>query len=376
MSRKLRVLFVTSGYYPALGGGELYNQKLADLATGLGYQVRVLTIADRADEAHFESGADVRYVPGEPFANQRRIPTAILSEELKRFAPDIVQCNGPNVQDVDVRRLADRQKIPFVALYYADFRQDRLSSRIATWLYNRLVLKKSAAVLTISRAYEDILKARGVPHAIVSNLGMGVDTQTFRPAHSGRRQEDRLLFVGRLDANHSYKRVDLLLDAVADMRKRGSTVTLHVVGDGDTRDAAEAHARELGLDRAVRFLGDVTLEELRSEYQQAAILVLPSPSISEGFGMVVVEALSSGASVVTSEQAGANEIVRDSGIGTLWDGRNVASLVGAIEDELERRNREGDVADRAHAFAEREYAWNAVARRLDDCYRALARRQR
>lgn len=365
-SPRRRVMHVTSGYFPTLGGGELYNKKLADQAARR-FDVRVLTIADRETSERDASGVSIRRFTGKSVLHHRVIPPGKLSAEIDAFEPDLIQFNGPNIQDIYGLRLARAKGVPVTALYYADFRQDNVVSRASTQIYRFGVLSQIDAVFTISMAYRDTLVSRGIPAAKVTNLGVGVDTDVFH-VEPRDRLKNRLLFVGRLDTNHSYKRVDLLLEALRALATQHPSLSLHVVGSGNLRAEHEQLSRRMGIENRVTFLGDVDDESLRKEYQEAAVFVLPSPTSSEGFGLVTVEAMACGASVVTSEAAGASEVVRRSGLGALWDGSDASALAEAIGKALEMQAADSSIAERAHEFARREYSWEAVGARLARVY--------
>lgn len=367
-----RVLFVTGGYYPAVGGGEIYNERLAVLAQEGGFEPLVLVPVDDADRDGKDlNGISVRYIRTKIVAGQRIIPARRLWKEAARYRPDILQFNGPNAQDLAGFAVGATLSIPVCVLYFADFRHDVMTSRIASWVYRRAISSPVVkATFVISRMYEESLVRDVGAHRVI-NLGVGVDSTVFHPPEAISSSSTRtLLFVGRLDQNHTYKRIDLLLQSLASLRKAGREYVLRVVGDGDRRSEAEDTAARLGIRDAVVFLGNLNSEGLVREYQSAGALVLPSPTASEGFGMVVIEAYACGCPVVTSSMAGASEAVRESGIGALWDGANVSSLSDAIERVLSHSNR-SETSAAARAYVQRRYSWSAVGQRLITAYQNI-----
>ena len=100
----------------------------------------------------------------------------------------------------------------------------------------------------------------------------------------------RVLFIGRLD---SYKRLDWLLKSLARLQK---TWVLHVVGDGPRRDFFEAlsnNALRSNKFGSVHFYGKVSEDEKLDRLKDADVLVLPSDSSNEAFGIVQLEAMAS-----------------------------------------------------------------------------------
>jgi rhamnosyl/mannosyltransferase len=102
-----------------------------------------------------------------------------------------------------------------------------------------------------------------------------------------------ILFVGRLVG---YKGLDVLLDAVP-----GLDTDVVIVGDGPQRVSLQAKALALGIGDRVRFVGDTTSEDLLAWYHASDLLVLPSVTRQEAFGMVQLEAMLCGRPVVSTE---------------------------------------------------------------------------
>jgi len=107
-----------------------------------------------------------------------------------------------------------------------------------------------------------------------------------------------VLFVGRF---YRRKRVDVLLRAAAIL---GDRIDLRIVGNGPCRDALHGLARDLKLD--VTWLGDVSRADLAAEYNRATVLCLPS--VQEGFGIVLLEAMAAGKPIVAARAAALPEV--------------------------------------------------------------------
>ena len=135
------------------------------------------------------------------------------------------------------------------------------------------------------------------------------------PAAPKRRT---VLFVGRF---YRRKRVDVLLRAAAILRDR---VELRVVGNGPCRDALHSLARSLKLD--VTWLGDVTRAELAAEYNRASVFCLPS--VQEGFGIVLLEAMAAGKPIVAARAAALPEVAPQA---QFFDPDNPEALAAALE---------------------------------------------
>jgi glycosyltransferase involved in cell wall biosynthesis len=122
---------------------------------------------------------------------------------------------------------------------------------------------------------------------------------------TNRRKE--VLFVGQLK---DYKGVDVLIRAVAKLRREGHDIGLQIAGDGPMLSRLKGTAEKVQLDGGVRFLGNVDDDKLIELYNSCDLFVLPSTSRREAFGLVQLEALAAGKRVVASDLPGVGEVAR------------------------------------------------------------------
>jgi len=160
-----------------------------------------------------------------------------------------------------------------------------------------LILANSAFTRT------DIV-ANGVAARKVVEVPLGVDLSKFRPKHYGpvtetsRRSGAQVLFVGIVQAR---KGVTYLARAVQDLRREGVEVTARAVGILD-RDYVEALKPAVDSG-ALQLVGAVPQHLLHQEYCDADVFVFPT--LSDGFGLVVLEAMACGLPVIVSDRCGA-----------------------------------------------------------------------
>jgi glycosyltransferase involved in cell wall biosynthesis len=117
-----------------------------------------------------------------------------------------------------------------------------------------------------------------------------------QPAQAGKFT---VLFVGRF---YRRKRVDVLLRAASALRGRLRDWEVRIVGSGPCEAGLRALARELKLEETVVWLGDVSRADLAREYRRASLFCLPS--VQEGFGIVLLEAMAADKPIVAA-RAGA-----------------------------------------------------------------------
>jgi glycosyltransferase involved in cell wall biosynthesis len=228
----------------------------------------------------------------------------------------------------------------------------------------RHVMHHSAQVTAVSRwLAAEAQQVVSAPAPVVAP--MPVAAELFSPG--GRRNQKRLLFVGRLNKQ---KGIELLLHAIS--RIPDSAIQLDVVGDGDDREALQQLASGLGIADRVHWQGTMPQPRLVDFYRGAAALIVPS--VDEGLGLVAVEAQLCETPVVAFDSGGLPDIVQHDRTGVLVRDIDAGALAAAIVSLLERDDRGAALgaAGRLHALA--TFAPESVARRYADIYRsAIAR---
>jgi glycosyltransferase involved in cell wall biosynthesis len=191
----------------------------------------------------------------------------------------------------------------------------------------RIHVRRAARVLATSRySAGQACEFYGLKEqpSIVPEL---IDLVEWRKLLAGNPAESTgltVLFAGRF---YHRKRVDVLLRAAALWRKRLPDVQLRIVGNGPCNTAWRRLAGELQLGEAVVWLGDVTRAELAAEFNRASVFCLPS--VQEGFGIVLLEAMAAGKPVVAARAAAIPEVVPH---GLLAEPDNPEALRAGIEE--------------------------------------------
>lgn len=225
----------------------------------------------------------------------------------------------------------------------------------ATWLLERPVPQvfSGKPTIAVSESTKADLLERGLrsPIEVIPN---GIDLGRFTPDPENRRTPTpSLLYLGRVKR---YKRVDLLIRAVARLRDEGVHVDFRIAGTGDARHALEALVQELDIADRVEFLGfvdeDHKLELLRSSW----IHGLTSPK--EGWGISNLEAAACGTPTVASDSPGLRESVLDGRTGLLVPHEDVAALASAVRRLVEDHETREEMQAAASVFAQ-GYSWDA-----------------
>lgn len=215
---------------------------------------------------------------------------------------------------------------------------------------NNISLKLADAVVVTSKSYFDILGGLRtkylVPWGVDNSLFMGT-----RIPHKGYK----LLFVGQM---RPYKGLKTLLKAM-----KGLDATLSVVGEGPDRAEYENLVQKLGLGN-VHFYGGVPDQVLRSLYLGSDVLLLPSLSVNEAFGLVTLEAATAGCAVVASDLPGVRDVVKDFGILVKpGDLQGLRESMITLKDESTRRQ----YVEKGFESV-KKYSWSKVAEEYTKIY--------
>jgi glycosyltransferase involved in cell wall biosynthesis len=155
---------------------------------------------------------------------------------------------------------------------------------------------------------------------------MGVDLRKYPFVPPAQHEGLSVLCVARLVPA---KGLEVLVDAIGELCRRGRDVTAVIVGEGPLEGSLSRRAVELGLGERAHFAGAVGQEAMASYYAAADVFCLPS--FAEGVPVVLMEAMATGRPVVTTRIAGIAELVEDGVSGVLVAPGNLAQLVAALE---------------------------------------------
>jgi L-malate glycosyltransferase len=158
------------------------------------------------------------------------------------------------------------------------------------------------------------------------------------------------------------KGFDLLIRAFARRFRGESSTQLVIGGEGEIRRDLEALAISTGVRTQVRFLGAVPRDAVRSAMWTANCFVLPS--YAENFGVVLIEALSTGLPVVSTRCGGPEDIIQDD-VGILLNPGDEDGLGNALST---MRNEFVADASAIRAYANAQFGYAAVGPRLRDFY--------
>ena len=261
-----------------------------------------------------------------------------------------------------------------IPLVLADYRR-RETSRIYTALVS-FTSKKARAIITVSEcSRRDIVRTLGIPAEKISVIGNAVHPGYYPINDSWLLAAVReryniahkyVLYFGGFDLRKNVQRIirsyAALPAALQDEYQLVIAGRLHLLGHPLYPDPRPL-VRELGLGDRIIFTGQIREQDKAPLYSGAAVFVFPS--LYEGFGMPVLEAMACGAPVVTSDSSALPEVVGDAGL--LVNPYSQPAITEAMATVLEDPRRRAELGARARARS-RDFSWRQVAEQTVNVY--------
>lgn len=363
-------------YYSGMGNVAF---EMANAHIRQGHEVRVYT--PQFDGSSVKNEADLvkRLKPGFKYGNAAWLPG--LTGELAQF--DLVHLHYPFFGTANlVRRWKKKNPhIPLVVTYHMDNRAQGwlgLFFKYYATFWLPKILGVADALHTASLDYLSNSDAKQLyknKPADWYEVPFGVDTERFLPREKPvewlagmglNPNAPTVIFVGGMDRAHYFKGVPVLLDALTKIKNGGLLVQALLVGDGDLRAEFETRAAGLGIVDRVRFLGQVSDGDLPLVYNAADLLVLPSTTKGEAFGMVILEAMASGLPVVATDLPGVRTLALE--VGTVVEPRSVTDLAEAVYGYFARGNDQSNWGMQARQVAEQKFSWEVISKQMLSVY--------
>ncbi|TQE44345.1 D-inositol-3-phosphate glycosyltransferase [Corynebacterium phoceense] len=381
------------------GGMNVYVLNTARQLARRGIEVDVFTLATRPSQGEIvevEEGLRVINIVAGPYEglSKEELPT-----QLAAFAGGMITFARCFDLDYDVIHshywlsgqvgwlLRDLWEVPLVHTAHtlaavknahrtADDTQESEARRICE---QQIVDNADLLVVNTAQETQDLIEHYDAPPERIVVVSPGADTELFTPGTDRNTERSRRLlgiplhmkvvaFVGRLQ---KFKGPEVLVRATAELIKRDPFRNVRVIfcggpsGANATPETYQNLARELGVERYVRFIAPRPPAELVAVYQAADIVAVPS--YNESFGLVAVEAQASGTPVIAARVGGLPIAVDDGETGLLVDNHDPEAWADALEQLLDNDERRIAMGEAAVDHAQ-NFSWAAAATQLEAIY--------
>jgi len=364
----MKIVHVTPGFYPTVGGIQKYVEDLCLNLIRLGHQSDVITY-----ERHTITGEKLKKHEKYNGINIYRIPS--FGMRLYPMAPEVIKkIKGYDIIHIhgigffcDVLSLtkAFHGKRLIISTHGGIFHTNRfsLAKKLYFSIWCRLMMKNFDKIVAVSRNDEKLFSRISKNVVFIPN---GVEMETYSKIKR-KPEKNMLLFIGRLSPN---KRIDLLVELVYLLKEDAPGVKLYVAGSEwrNEQKKLDALVWKKNLEGSVIFTGEVSEKEKISLLSRAEFFV--SASEYEGFGISVIEAMAAGLPVIANDIDSFRNFIQNGENGFLADFSNpemVKNLIMKIKDSDLLQ-----ISKNARQEASK-YDWKKISERVDDIYEKCRR---
>jgi glycosyltransferase involved in cell wall biosynthesis len=354
----VKIAIATPYYPPHIGGIEIHAKNLVENLRARGHEVTVLSSS---------SGSDL-------VVRSLKIPYSPIPLSFPKIKAQVYHSHVPSpFFSRKMDEIAEKEGKPHVITYHNDV---IVPTRVNGWVIPRSIgsgiervnefivtklLEKADLIIATTKSYAESSPVLSKFMEKVKIVPNGVEVGEFRPGKSAGEREPIVLYVGRLVA---YKGVTTLIEAVREVQ-RELDASLVIIGDGEDRKRFERLTRELNVNAT--FMGVLSKREVAEWMQKARVLVLPSFSRLEAFGIVLLEAMSCSTPVISANIPGPSEIALHGGM-TFND---VSELSEKIKEILKRDQLATRFGRAGRKAVEEKFSWEVVTNKIEEIYNEL-----
>ncbi len=370
----MRIVEVSPYLYPHLGGVENHVEELSRYLSKRGHEVTVVTSNHDKKQPREERYNGYRIVRVKPHSIMFNTPIMPgLSEKLKEMEGDVFHVHfPPPITELLSIRALKKSAAPVVMTYHCDLDLPIPLGSAVTDLYSKIVTTYAVnyvdRLIMTSSSYAATSTAMwSAPMDIIPNA---VDHERFNPNLDGdviRERHDLggkkvVMYVGRL---RFHKGLEYFVEAA---KWTPSNAVHLVVGEGDMLSRLRSLVKVYNLEKKVMFAGRVSYADLPLYYAACDMLVLPSVSRLEAFGIVGLEAMATAKPVIVSDIPGVRAVIKNRETGLLvepFDSRDIAKKINFLLENPELRRKMGL---KARKRVEQRYTWEKVSRRIESVF--------
>lgn len=325
---KKKIMMVCPYFYPRRGGVENYVLNISKgLSRDYKWQVVIITSSENKTLYKEEDLEGIKIYRLPYWFKLSNTPINPLwyfgiKKIIDTEKPDIINAHTPVPFISDLSALlAHKYKIPFILTYQNDLTKESQFLNLIIKVYYKLFGIRTGTfadkIITSSDFYarKSFFLKKFIDKVKV--VSPGVDLGFYNSIKPGNDLKNRykrkkiVLFVGQLDRTHAHKGLNILIESLSIVKKSINDLSLVVIGKGDMADNYKIQAKESGIGQSVEIINDADDKMLVRYYKLSDIVVLPSISDSEGFGMVLIEAGACKKPVIGSDIGGIPGVIEN-----------------------------------------------------------------
>lgn len=285
-----------------------------------------------------------------------------LKDQINRIKSDktIIHIHGPRAFMLARKSINSNLKTVYTEhVYTKDY---YLKNKINDYLQKKilkLLYKKLNQIIAVSSPVKEYLISSGIEEKKVVVIPNG-----FEPINKKYLPNDNL--IGTIGSLNHLKGHQYLVDAMPSVLNKYKDIKLEIIGNGDEKNNLKDQVEKLQIEKSVKFLG--AKSDIFKYLSRWRIFVLPS--LSESFGIVLLEAMSVGVPSVATKVGGIVDFAIDGQNCLLVDKQNPKQIADAIVNLLEDKQLSNELGQNGK-ITSRKYLWGKVIKEIEKVYLEL-----
>ncbi|MFH0766003.1 MAG: glycosyltransferase family 4 protein [Calditrichota bacterium] len=262
-----------------------------------------------------------------------------------------------------------------ISVWGGDIEPGAALSTDSSWRWRRRALRRAAAITTVHRHLEEIIRKNAPEIKRVEIIPFGADVERFgRLRHLGAGTGSvRFCLIRPLEPQFG---TELLIQAFARVVQRHSNISLMLIGEGNEKFGLHISKliRELGLYRCVYIKGWVTEAEMNAILEESDVFV--DLTLGDALGVMILEGLAAGLPVIAYRTGGVPDVVIEEITGYTIPPDDEKALVDALERMIVNPRQREYMSRNAREMAARLYSFNMHAERMEGLYQELLKKEK
>jgi len=370
----MHILQVTPYFYPHFGGVESHVLGLSENLIKLGHEVEVLTSRySRMPEIERLNGIKITRLPQLINIYNTPVVTSIQSF-VRRSHADVVHVHSPPpFTERFAAKGAKESNKPLVVTHHCDLELKGMFGNITVNLYQSMLgkypLETADKVISTTKSYA--ITSRSLWNIDVDVVPNAVDIDRFNPKNKGdfirekyaKDGEPLALFVGRLVP---HKGIGILIRAI----NHTENGKLLIVGDGPYLSWLKRLTKKKNLEERVVFVGPISDYWLPAYYAATDVVILPSTSRLEAFGIVGLEGMASGKPLILSDIPGVRDVI-SSDEGFIVEPLDPEAIKEALEKIWNSPGMAKEMGKRGRKRVEELFSWQKVSKDIENIFQEV-----
>ena len=370
-----RILWLTDTLID-LNGVSMTLQTIGKLAEEKNYAIRMMSSLTVEQQEHDIPQSTLVTPPLYSFQLPHyedlniNVPSVLrMLKQVYEYNPDEIYISTPGPVGILGMVIGRMLGTEIKGIYHTDFTMEseaiiaepaisNMIEQYSRWFFNQV-----DTLLVPSGEYIQLLKERGYRYRHMERFKRGLRTEHFKPQESQRKSSSKtpkLLYVGRISKD---KNLDFLVHTYRQLHTLYPGISLTFAGSGPDLDSLQNDCCDLA---EVHFLGRVPYQDLPQLYSEHDLFVFPS--VTDTFGMVVLEAQACGLPAIVSNAGGPKEIVGDGTTGYVLPVDNTQAWVDRLSIMIDDFSISGtlcqELGEAARKHIVSHYSWDTILKEM------------